>query len=725
MIEETSIYFDPETSMAAAGSVDIPHVLKAVADRYIAANPPNPFQFRGFHRDGFKGTGVLSGKIDIDLLEKLPNAAEGSFSFVAARFKKQYAETKISVSCRGPVIIWLNGEKIWQSSVREDVNVNVVTFVTLPTIEGWNLFVIRCQKVTSGFGCIIGPEDHRWKWITWLAPFARRLGQGGFVYSEPTTEVLDPSSFIINADEKDTGRVWLPCRDWSGEDTEKSPFERLFPVGKWACAWSAVKQEYPFPKKVHFRLSGADWYLDGKMLSAAIEDGQDTFTSVCELQAGVHEIFAVSQCPSSGLWKPGFVAEYEDGNALPQKLPVPARGVPGNWLYLGPFEKKPDAASCASLYGLFGDREKIYWYADERDTVLRPYLENPCFGRWNYPLGVTLYGLTQTSRVLGRKDIQSYVGAHIAQIVKTHAYSLWDAEVYGYPEINNQIVGLEMLDDCGSFGSAMLEYYRDVKNEAVCVIADRIADHMKYKQERRENGAFYRMRKGNWMENTLWVDDLYMSIPFLCRYAALSGDLSYIDDAVTQVKGFKKFLFMPEYKVMSHVYDFKYNTATKMPWGRGNGWCLFSLSELLEAMSPNHKDRGFILDFFTSLCEGYSALQGSRGLWHQFLIHSDSYEETSCTAMFIYAFCRAVRFGWIKGDLADRLFMAAKRGWWGLCSVSIDCGGNIYGVCQGSSYSFSPDYYKYVLTPVTNDTHGIGIVLLAGIELAKLVNQTG
>jgi unsaturated rhamnogalacturonyl hydrolase len=41
-------------------------------------------------------------------------------------------------------------------------------------------------------------------------------------------------------------------------------------------------------------------------------------------------------------------------------------------------------------------------------------------------------------------------------------------------------------------------------------------------------------------------------------------------------------------------------------------------------------------------------------------------------------------------------------------------------VCVGSKYAFTADYYKNDLPWKTNDTHGIGIVLLAGIEVERL-----
>jgi unsaturated rhamnogalacturonyl hydrolase len=44
----------------------------------------------------------------------------------------------------------------------------------------------------------------------------------------------------------------------------------------------------------------------------------------------------------------------------------------------------------------------------------------------------------------------------------------------------------------------------------------------------------------------------------------------------------------------------------------------------------------------------------------------------------------------------------------------------VHGVCSGSRYSFTAEYYKNDLLTVTNDNHGIGIILLAAVEVIKL-----
>ena len=86
--------------------------------------------------------------------------------------------------------------------------------------------------------------------------------------------------------------------------------------------------------------------------------------------------------------------------------------------------------------------------------------------------------------------------------------------------------------------------------------------------------------------------------------------------------------------------------------------------------------------------------------------------------MFTCAFARGVRHGWLTEPAA--YVRSAYRAWEALNRISIDCLGNVHGVCRGSEFSFSPEYYKNDLLWNLNDTHGIGIVLLAGVEVLRL-----
>lgn len=73
-----------------------------------------------------------------------------------------------------------------------------------------------------------------------------------------------------------------------------------------------------------------------------------------------------------------------------------------------------------------------------------------------------------------------------------------------------------------------------------------------------------------------------------------------------------------------------------------------------------------------------------------------------------------------SGRLGAEYAESAKKGWAALAKNAIAANGDVTGVCRGSGYSFRREYYKHELTSKINDVHGIGIVLLAGIEASEL-----
>ena len=86
--------------------------------------------------------------------------------------------------------------------------------------------------------------------------------------------------------------------------------------------------------------------------------------------------------------------------------------------------------------------------------------------------------------------------------------------------------------------------------------------------------------------------------------------------------------------------------------------------------------------------------------------------------MMICSFCRGLRMGLYPDAERGRIMGAVRKAWQGLARVVVDRHGNLYGVCQGSGFSFSRAYYRS-LSWRFNDTHGLGIVMLAGVEIMK------
>ncbi|MFC3340843.1 glycoside hydrolase family 105 protein [Paenibacillus abyssi] len=576
------------------------------------------------------------------------------------------------------------------------------------------------MKTPTGCGGCFGTGSMKGMPLHFLSPSVERSGQEGWIYTEPLNEelLMLPSE---GQTETVTGLIWQPQLEWDEKAQAAGQLTRIFGTKPEQSAFAWTKLHNRVPGQRGFELKGSHHgalaiYVNKQKIYASEQGGP--FKTQFLLAFGEHDLVIHSICTEE-TW--GFELEpLEHGLSLGQ--PVSIQGTDDVWLYLGPFENTEEPfidRLCTMDTRFENGKGGVYWQLDAPGMVIRPYLENKLFGKWNYPLGVTLYGLLQTGLELGSTKYADYVLDHIELCASYDQYALWDKEQYGAAPINQQLSAIDSLDDCGSFGATMLLAMNERELKGAREAADRIADYISRIQDRLPDGALYRAHGStDMMKDTMWCDDLYMSTPFLCRYYQLTGDRTYLDDAARQFLLYKKYLFMPEHGYMSHIYDFKFGKQTGIPWGRGNGWVLFSLTELLAVLPQEHELKEELLAFFRELCEGYLRLQGKTGMWYQVLTMPASYEETSCTSMFIYAFSRGIRYGWLKK--AELYIEAVLSAWEGMTRIAIDSQGNIYGVCRGSGYSFSPLYYKDELTWNLNDTHGIGIVMLAGIEVIKM-----
>jgi len=712
-------YFQNEESIAYKHHSCIEEVIETIANRYIADHPAYPFQLRAYSENGFRQ--LQDGRYDLDLSGKHPHAKLGQIGYLYAMLWSDAEESvQTTISVKSPTLLYVNGSLIYRSAIHEERNNGVRVSLAIPLSKGWNAFLIRLQKTPTGFGCVFGSASSKWVPLHFMAPFAERAGQGGWIYSALTDEALFPEVHEPehHGSEESSGMRWYPQRQWDECERSRGVCSRIWGrhgIGAKAYGWTKLQLPEAGTAVLRGHTSGPiQVWVDQALVHRQDEPG-DVHIEWRAVRGRRCDIVVEAQAGQDD-W--GFSLEAEiNGRAEAFTVPRPVGGTEACWLYLGPFEVEQEIspAELTDVNKLFDNGGSgVYWRLDSPGYWVRPYLENRLFGRWNYHLGVTLNGLLHASRLLGRADIRQYAAKHIGACVRMYDYSLFDRDQHGYQALNQQLVELDSLDDCGSFGTALLELYWDTQDAGLLPLIEIIADYIHNRQIRREDGAFYRG------DDTMWADDLYMSTPFLAGYYKLTGEQAYIDDAAKQFLLFKKYLYMPELSIMSHVYDFKYDTPTYVPWGRGNGWVLFSLSEVLEALPTAHPDREALLAFFSELCAGYLALQGKSGLWHQVLTDAESYEETSCTAMFIYAFARGVRYGWLEPHpYAD----AACRGWQGLMRASVDHLGNVHGVCRGSNFSFTEQYYKLDLLWVKNDTHGTGIVMLAGDEVRQMMVQ--
>ena len=707
-------YFDDSQSINAYEGTDPQAIISSLAYRYMGQNLKHGLYYRAYTNNGIVRTTDYRYLVDFNKI--FPDSKDKECVWA---FTKFYSAGKSSfgwdINCFGPMVVYVNGEVAYKSDIFKERYSETSTRVFMDVEEGWNDIRIQFKKTKAGFGGQFGTWIGKWDMYT-LMPTKERDGQEGFVFTELVPDDYVPE-FEIGMSEKDFDKKLYPVINWSDDEMKKGQLTRMFgtPNGQYAVGYTKVFADDINNTTHKFTLDtkGETVVYINKKEVFKTKGGKETFDATLPL--GTYDVYVKCICDGND-W--GYTLECD---TVEFESAARVKGTDDVWMYIGTFIKDFEFPfdTASDMLHIVGE-PATYWRLDAPDTFVRPYNENTLFGRWNYPLGVTMYGLLHTAIAIGSEDIKNYIKDHVQLCIDTLEYALWDKEQYGgATSIHNLLTSIDSLDDCGSFASMMLEVNKYLGLRDVKKVADYVGDYIYNHQSRLEDGTFFRKEMMHHFHNmTMWADDLYMSVPFLVRYSQFTGDQKYLDDAANQFFGFKKRLFMPEEKIMSHVYDFKYDSKTNVPWGRGNGWVVFSMTELLEVLPEDHPKRNDLIDFLNTLCEGYLALQDDEGMWHQVLNDHESYPETSCTSMFIYAFSRGIRFGWLKNP--EKYVKAIYKAWKGISKTSVDSNGNVYGVCRGSEFSFIADYYKYELGWNLNDTHGTGIVMLAGIEVIRL-----
>jgi unsaturated rhamnogalacturonyl hydrolase len=347
------------------------------------------------------------------------------------------------------------------------------------------------------------------------------------------------------------------------------------------------------------------------------------------------------------------------------------------------------------------------------DSVLS---SRPSKGPWfGYPMGVKLTGMQYANRILKDPRITEYVRDYIKIATDDYAYSVWQRNTFG--KILNKggdferLVRMNMLDDCGAASAAMLEA---VFNNVAVVTPDLLlylnnaAYFVSVTHWRLPDGSFWRPVSPGSRPLSLWGDDLYMSCPFLIRWAKFKNEPEYLDDAVLQIINFASYL-QDDDGVWFHAYLVDEDRPAAFKWGRANGWVMLATAEVLSAMPGDHPRREEVLAIFRKHIEGLKSYQSESGLWYQVIDHPELKwgVETSCTAMFAYAIARAVNRGWIdRGNL--EVVEKAVNG----LNRKVEADGIILGVCQ--SCSIGPDLKYYEDRPTRpDDEHGPGPIMMA------------
>lgn len=211
-----------------------------------------------------------------------------------------------------------------------------------------------------------------------------------------------------------------------------------------------------------------------------------------------------------------------------------------------------------------------------------------------------------------------------------------------------------------------------------------------------------------------WCDALFMAPPIFTRLYKETGDKKYLQFMDEEFKASTIFLYDLEERMFFRDSRYFYQreaNGKKVFWGRGNGWVLGGLTEMLKDLPKKNSYRKFYEKLFVEMCGRMVEIQQPSGFWHASLLDPVTYAapETSCTNFIIYA----LAYGINEGLLDEATYLPALLKAWKAVLGTIDSEGKL-----GYVQPIGADPKK--VTKDMTEVYGVGALLLAGTEFYKM-----
>ncbi len=252
---------------------------------------------------------------------------------------------------------------------------------------------------------------------------------------------------------------------------------------------------------------------------------------------------------------------------------------------------------------------------------------------------------------------------------------------------------------------------------------------------RTANGSFWHK---DIYPNQVWLDGLYMGLPFYMEYETRFNNKKNYDDIYSQFRFVIENLRNPINGLYYHAIDTskeafwcdKVTGLSQNVWLRATGWYTMALLDTLDkADSTDDRyaaDNEMLKKAFVDVVDAMLKYQDESGMWYDvpnFGGMDKNYLETSGSAIMAYAMYKGVRLGF----LGEEYRQYAKKAMDGICDKylkEIDGEMHLGGICLVSGLGGNqrrPGTYDYYMSePIVNDdAKGVGPFLLAYTEMLR------
>lgn len=337
---------------------------------------------------------------------------------------------------------------------------------------------------------------------------------------------------------------------------------------------------------------------------------------------------------------------------------------------------------------------------------------------WNYTTGLLMQAMDHLSPAVSDRRFSDFARRTIdSYLTEDGAIRGYEAAEFNIDHINSgkMLQRLQARDPDPRYRAA------------IAALAAQLAKH-----PRTSEGAFWHKQRYPYQ---LWLDGVYMGMPFLAGVGVSEGDDRKVEEAVREFTIARSHLRDPRSGLYFHAWDEarKQNWAdpetgrSRFFWGRGLGWYAMALVDILDVIPPEKTAlRAPLLEIIPELAESVVGHQDHTGVWFQILdmpAEPGNYREASASAMFTYFLAKAVNKGYLPASFAP----AAQKAYAGLVdefvSVHPDGSFHLTNVVEVGGLGYGRDgSYRYYMSErvVDNDPKGVGPAIMAGLQLAEL-----
>lgn len=336
--------------------------------------------------------------------------------------------------------------------------------------------------------------------------------------------------------------------------------------------------------------------------------------------------------------------------------------------------------------------------------------------KWNYIDNCMMRAVIMLYELTGNADFFDYA------VKFTDAYIGENGDI---PTMNISDFNLDNV--CG--GRNLIWLFRKTHAERYRTAFEKIRTQLE-KQPRLSTGNFWHKAIYPYQ---IWLDGVYMALPFMAVYGGFSGNYEIYDDIFRQLDNIRRIMRDSETGLYFHGYDETCSQCwadgktglSQEFWLRSMGWLCAGLADLCGDVPKSNKLYGLCAEMLDSLLKSLAVCTDSEGVLYQLPLKPQAignYPETSGTLLFAYSAVKSAGIGISDNNMMKsgvKAFNAVTEKYITYENIPV-----LNNICLMSGLGGAENRdgtEKYYLSErvVSNDAKGIAPYLMAYAEIKK------